>query len=153
MDTSFTQIQNAVIRTRKLSPQAKCIYNEILSYCGKQKDGTPFYPWLSLEAIGKMIGTVRHSSIRKYVDELIDNKLITTRNKQTNTGRPIQAYIPLQLSNQTLNWLLTKEEVIQQNVEEVIQQNVEELDYDKEMIKKALLIEEQLKKLKEEGYW
>lgn len=149
----FTQIPNAICRTTRLSPQAKCLYIDIFSRCGKQKDGTPFYPWLSMEGIGKMIGIVKRTTIRRHIDELINAKLIITKSKQTNTGRPIQMYIPLEVTQEIIDWLSSVEDTKED--EEV--GTIEEEDFfEKEkkiMYNKSISLKEQLQKLKESNQY
>jgi hypothetical protein len=147
----FTQIPNAICRTKRLSPQAIKLYIDIYSRCGKQKDGTPFYPWLSMEGIGKMIGIVKRTTIRRHIDELIQAKLIHTKSKQTNTGRPIQMYIPLEITQEVIDWLLSEEDEEEVGTLEEEEDDIWEKE-NKIMDMKSISLKEQLQKLKQIDY-
>jgi hypothetical protein len=129
---NFAQIPNSVCQTRNISPIAKALYIDIYSRCGKTKEGEPFYPWLSLEKIGQMIGISKHKSIRKYVDELIDFGLIRTESKQTNTGRPIQKYIPCKITKELEAKL--KADTVEEEEEPTKEETLEEETYEDQFI-------------------
>jgi hypothetical protein len=124
---NFAQIPNAVCQTRNISPTAKALYIDIYSRCGTTKNGEPFYPWLSLSKIGEMIGISKHKSIRKYVDELIDYGLIKTEEKKTNTGRPIQKYIPIPITD-AMEAKLKQNTVQEEDIEQEQPKQEETLD-------------------------
>jgi DNA-binding MarR family transcriptional regulator len=110
MKTNFTQVPNEIMDTDKLSPLAQLLYMKIYRMSGTKNDGTKFHPWLSLEGVGKLIGIVKRTAIKKYVDELVDMGLLVTKPKPTNTGRPIQEYIVVELTKELKEKLSSKEE-------------------------------------------
>ena len=148
---------NVVIFSPHISSEAKNIYNIIIGFSGKVNDKT-YTPQIPIEELKQYSGLTKKKIIES-TNELVALNLITKHQTTNNINRKANnQYEVLPITDEVYQQL-TRPYVEQKQKprgittkQEVIQQNVEELDYDQEMIKKALLIEEQLKKLREEGY-
>lgn len=86
-NSGFTQVPNAILRSSKLTPNAKLTYAMLLSYAW-QND----YCFPGQERLAKDIG-VTDRSVRTYLKELETKKLLTI--KQQGLGKPNVYYLDL----------------------------------------------------------
>lgn len=88
MKSNFTQLPNIIIKTPIISPQAKIVYAELLSYCW---EGNSAFP--SHERMCSHLGVTRQT-LKRYLNELKEAKLITWK-QRGHTKTNCYEFLPL----------------------------------------------------------